>query len=295
MTMPLRRQDIEKAFSGLDISETQPSSSDSNRSKRDPRADRPSSTSNGIKPKPTLLTLPAEIRLRIYDLLLVSRFDRMVNPSWAVGKTCPTKALLRSTPALRRRMLEPEILRACKQIYREAIPILYSGNVFNVNTPEHMLRLMAQIGPTNIKLVKSLDMWVPWMADISPWLTLLNALSKRATGLKYIELGWGENCEHPWMLKRGAKERGLGDNVLFVRALAKIRGLEEMHITGHYAKNWPSYLKTETNAHVLAECGHPMKLDADDDPQTIKWVGESNERNLRRFEDYQKGTEDLVP
>ena len=35
--------------------------------------------------KAALLTLPVEIRLRIYDLLLVSRFDRTENPSWAVG------------------------------------------------------------------------------------------------------------------------------------------------------------------------------------------------------------------
>ena len=34
--------------------------------------------------KITLLTLPLKIQLQIYDLFLVSRFDPMKNPSWAV-------------------------------------------------------------------------------------------------------------------------------------------------------------------------------------------------------------------
>jgi hypothetical protein len=298
MAMPFRRQDIAKAFFDLDLSNIQPPSADSNRptpSCRDPQVTLPLPTTNEIKPKSALLALPAEIRLQIYDLLLVSRFKREENPSWAVGNTCQKLVLLHMIQAPQYRTMEPAILRTCMQIYREAISVLYSENVFNLSEPEQMFRFMAQIGPTNLKLVKLLDMWIPWMADIFPWLTLLNDLSKEAAGLEYIELGWGAKCEVPWMLERGAKERGLGDNLLFVRALAKIQGLEKIHMKGYYAKNWPSYLKTETSAHVLAECGHYVEPGAADDSGTIKWKQELNESNLRSLMEYQKGTEDLVP
>lgn len=41
-------------------------------------------------------------------------------------------------------------------------------------------------------------------------------------------------------MERGAKERGLGDNLDFVRLLGNIQGLEKLVIEGYYAKNWPA-------------------------------------------------------
>ncbi|KAJ5552380.1 hypothetical protein N7494_001758 [Penicillium frequentans] len=296
MTIPFRRQDIAKAF-GFDLCDTQ-SSVDSNRNRpppRDPQATAQSLPTNETSTKSAFLALPAEIRLQIYDLLLVSRFNREQNPSWGVGNTCQKLVILHMIQAPQYRTMEPAILRTCKQIYNEAISILYSGNVFNLSEPKQMFRLMTQIGPTKVKLLRSLDMWIPWMADLLPWLTLLNALSKEATGLKHIELGWGADSEFPWMLKRGAKERGLGDNVFFIRALAKIQGLENIHIKGHYAKPWPSYLMAKTGAQVHAECGQYHQQEVDDDAEDIQFIQELNKRNLLNFREYQEGTEDLVP
>lgn len=45
------------------------------------------------------------------------------------------------------------------------------------------------------------------------------------------------DCEFPWQLRRGARERGLGDNLDVVRVLGKIQGLEKLVIKGYYAKN----------------------------------------------------------
>lgn len=191
--------------------------------------------------------------------------------------------------------MERAILGTCRQIYHEAISVLHAGNVFKFNEPEQMFRFIAQIGLTNIQLVKSFDMWIPWMAGILPWLRLLNVLSKEAVGLKYIKLGWGANYEYPCMLETGAKSRGLGDNVLFVRALAKIPGLEKIHMGGYYAMSWTSYLETETCAYVLAECGHYIGPNADHDSETIELIQESNEDSLHSFREYQKGIQDLVP
>ncbi|KAJ5654970.1 hypothetical protein N7490_001999 [Penicillium lividum] len=296
MAMPFRRQDIAKAF-GFDLFDTQ-LTVDGNRPTPSPRAAQAiiqSLTANETNPTSAFLALPAEIRLQIYDLLLVSRFNREQNPSWAVGKTYQKIVMLHMIQAPEYRTMEPAILRTCRQIQREAISVLYSGNVLNVSEPKQMFRLMTQIGPTNIKLLRSLDMWIPWTADLLPWLTLLNALSKEAAGLKNIEVGWGVQSDFPWMSERGAKERSLGNNILFIRALAKIQGLENIHIKGHYAKHWPSYLMAKTGAQVQAECGQYHELEAEDDPEEIQFKRELNERNLLKFREFQEGTEDLVP
>jgi len=83
------------------------------------------------------------------------------------------------------------------------------------------------------KFVKTLHIWVPWTANRFPWLQLFYVLSKEATGLRSIELGWGANCDYLWHLERGAKERGLGDNLDFVRALGMIQGLEKLIFEGY--------------------------------------------------------------
>ena|SRR5438045_9153205 len=95
----------------------------------------------------------------------------------------------------------------------------------------------------NIKFVKSLHIWVPWTAKLSPWLRILYLLAEKANGLHFIELGWDAKCEFPWELEHRTEERGLGDNLHFVRALGKIEGLEKLVIEGYYAKHWPAYFK----------------------------------------------------
>ena len=88
--------------------------------------------------------------------------------------------------------------------------------------------------------MKTLHIGVPWMANVAPWLRILRVLAQKATGLRSFKLGWGANCGFPWHVERGAKERGLGDNLDFVRLLGNIQGLEKLVIEGYYAKNWPA-------------------------------------------------------
>ncbi|KAL4863477.1 hypothetical protein BDV12DRAFT_177477 [Aspergillus spectabilis] len=52
-----------------------------------------------------------------------------------------------------------------------------------------MFAFMAQIGSGNVNFVRSLEIWVPWRTEISPWIILLNVLSEKATGLRTLELG----------------------------------------------------------------------------------------------------------
>lgn len=67
--------------------------------------------------------------------------------------------------------------------------------MFNLSGSEVMFRFMRQIGATNIKLVRSFDMWIPSMADPLPWTTLLNTLCKEAADLKQVAITWGADCD----------------------------------------------------------------------------------------------------
>jgi hypothetical protein len=192
--------------------------------------------------------------------------------------------------------MEPGILQTCKQTYREANSILYSQNVFAISEPEEMFRLIVRIGLVNFKLIKTLHIWVPWMAELSPWLHLLYILAKEASGLRCIELGWGADLKGTW-------RRGLGDNLDFVRALGRIQKLEKLVIKGYYAKNWPAYLDEKMGTRVQAVGGLPCRQgrerregDLDDvELEHEAFIRETNEKNLQVFREYQQGTEGLIP
>jgi hypothetical protein len=285
MAEPFSRKAIAKAFFGLDVSETEPSSTVRRRCPK-----KSSKTKAPIQPnqKSLLLDLPVEIRLEIYDLLLVGRFNRWDNPSWSVGNTYQKLILLDFIQARQYRTMEPAVLQTCKQIYREAVPILYSRNVFRFNDPDLMLRLMVQIGYTNTKLIRSLDIYIPPRADKGSWLNLLHVLPKATTGLKSIVVRWcGEVVEKPW-------ERSLGKDIAFAQALAGLSkvGVDKLRIEGYYAKPWPAYFRDKFGAGVVEDEDGRARPSKDDDDD---WMRKLNEDALEDFRKYQNGTELLNP
>lgn len=295
-----KREDITKAFFDLDLSSSEPSiPSPTSTPHRNHPVIIPATSNAETNNKVTFLTLPLEIRLRIYDLLLVSRFDRAQNPSWAVGNTYQQLIILHMIRIFRHGTMEPGILRTCKQIHHEAHAILYSQNVFKITEPKDMFRFSAEIGIANIKLLRTLYIWVPYTAKLTPWLQILHFLAEEATGLRFIELGWGASCEFPWQLERGARERGLGDNLEFVRALGKIQGLKRLVITGYFAKNWPAYLERRMSVPVRSVPAD-FREEGYLSPEVLAlknkdWLCEHNQEQLEAFEKYQQGTEDLIP
>lgn len=297
--MPFVTKNIAKAFFDLDLSGNgasivakTPKPRDHNRTVA---IHTPATNQVKINNEVSFLTIPVEIRLQIYDELLVSRFDRTQNPSWAVGNTDQKLVSLHMIQAPQYRTMEPGILQTCKQIYHEANSILYSQNVFAISEPEQMFRLIVQMGFVNFKLIKTLHIWVPYMAEISPWLQLLSILAEEASGLRCIKLAWGADVE-----RMGG--RGLGDNLEFVRALGKIQRLEKLVIEGYYAKNWPAYLEERMGVRVRATCGHCREerelRDGNLNNEGLedkKFIREINERERQEFRKYQQGTEDLFP
>lgn len=234
------------------------------------------------------LSLPTEIRLEIYDLLLICRFDRRTLSD--IGGDTSQKELIPSCV----QGLKPAILQTCKQVYEEAIPILYSRNVFRFNMPAVISSFLTKIGATNIKLLKFMHIFVRLDAEILPWLEILDTLSEKGTGLRCINLGWGSQYYFFSLGETKTEKRGLGDNLLFVRALAKFTQLEKLHIFGFYAKHWPSYLREKTGAQVHAEgcCLPEFSSYGDEEKSCIRGL---NEELLQLFEVYQKETEDLIP
>ena len=82
---------------------------------------------------PTFLTLPVEIRLQIYDLLLISRSDeRSRSRSTSARNADQIMVLLSVDPDPIYRTME---LWTCKQIHH-ANPIHYSQNVFAITWPK---------------------------------------------------------------------------------------------------------------------------------------------------------------
>ena len=129
-----QRTDIAGAFFDLDSSSVGPISAG-----KKPRPfgqipeatfDSPTADNTKREQKITLLTLPFEIRLQIYELLLVNWVDRVKYPLWAVRNTYQRKVSLHDIPTPQGMTMKPSILQTCKQIYHEANGILYSRNTF---------------------------------------------------------------------------------------------------------------------------------------------------------------------
>ena len=210
MKMSFKPSDVARVLVGVDASD-EPRATPGKRKKarwtrRDPGAMRSSPLANDMHPVSLLLAIPAEIRLQLYDLLLVSRLSPKQYSSWMVGKTRQQKiALYPHAPKFG--TLDLAILRTCKKIYHEATPMLYGRNVFSFTDPERMLQLMSQMGPTNVKLLRTLDVWVPWRTNLSAWLSLLRAFARDAIGLQSVDIIFATNCYFPGSFERGREER----------------------------------------------------------------------------------------
>lgn len=192
----------------------------------------------------TLLSLPPEIRNQIYRRVL------MYNPQLGLLLRPRIEDAHSATLRSSRSMNAPSILRICRQIYREALPIVYSETTFSFGDPKHNLRWLDQIGPVNVQLLKRLRILVPaswwdaaWDYNQLSWYKLLDRLARKATGLRHLYVYWDF----------GVQDLGIGKDLRFVRALAKFQGLQSLIISGGYAQQWPIYLTEKTGVWVLEE------------------------------------------
>ena len=229
-----------------------------------------------------LLSLPLEIRLCIYRHALIKP-RRMTVPLY--GRSMVENLIV---PSFREEPLDgtpmPNLIRTSKQIYREAVSILYSGNAFMADHAGQFLDFLRQIGPANVASLRSLRIAPSaayceteisrWGGPPDPdylsttWCELLNKLADEATGLRHVSVYFDTAVEIDMF--------GAGRDVAFVRALARMKISGRLKLEGYFAAPWPRYLEEAL--------GKPV-WDARDHKKPY----------LEELAAFQQGTESLIP
>ncbi|MCJ1267594.1 hypothetical protein MMC22_007479 [Lobaria immixta] len=232
----------------------------------------------------SFLTIPAELRLRIYEYALISRCESIPNPSLMDGdkKMIMVDGRMNGKPTWSNTSISPALLQTCRTIYLEASPVMYAENTFFVQDPQNTIAFLQQIGSTQARDLESLKLWVgPGPSSPSgpsgPWVELLNQLAQNATGLRKLVIVFFANRT---LLGPRWRDRGLGGNPHFLVALAKIQGLKTLEIGGYYAQHWLPYLEEKMGVSVHARvcfCETPSRAD------------------VENFIHYQRGVQHLNP
>ena len=161
------------------------------------------------KARVTLLSLPLELRLRIYSILLVDR--EAIMPKFSSQKP-----------------LSPALLRVCKAVFNEATPILYKANNFNLNDSVSGLTWLKSIGKTNPSYLRTVRIFVDgYLHPLAEkaWYQLIGRLAKQATGLRFVESVY---FDAEGML------RGYGHQKELLKMLATVKGLDLTRVDGVY-------------------------------------------------------------
>ncbi|KAM0805344.1 hypothetical protein BDR22DRAFT_393627 [Usnea florida] len=203
------------------------------------------------------LSLPLEVRLRIYEYLLVCKSH--ITPGYRPRARLP---------------ITLSVLRLCKQVHTEASPIFYSKNEIVVDEPEPIIRWLTKIGRINVRHLRRIRIFVGAVectgdtysrrsAGVGDsWYELLDELARDAAGLRHIYIYWSFICS-------GAA----GKDLHFVRRLGKLQRLQSMDLDGYYAKQWPNYLAKRLGIEIQ----------------------EKQPSLLFLKKKYQRGTENLLP
>lgn len=164
-----------------------------------------------------LLSVPLEVRLRIYDhLLLALKPVKIVpRPPWEQNpedNTNPdhpsTRGYLALTTisvpfdgssttwaadteswAIMPHSLSSQLLRTCRDIYTETLPILYCHNSFDLTSRESLKLLLRNIGVANCSLIKHIVLdWDP-LQDFA-WCLAKDEYCEALRGLTCIQLAY---------------------------------------------------------------------------------------------------------
>lgn len=147
------------------------------------------------------LSLPIEIRNKIYELALIEPNSLWISPYHTY-----------------RTMSVPPLLRTCKTIAYEASPIFYGANSFIADQVEYFMQWLGTLGRVNIVYLRDLE--IPILRTSRPdnsqwlWIRALETL-RMAKGLRHLYISW--NDEH-------------GGDLYFRNALAGLRGLKGLVI-----------------------------------------------------------------
>jgi hypothetical protein len=140
--------------------------------------------------------------------------------------------------------LYPAILRVSKQIHDEATRVLYGENRFRTHGAGRFLDFLDRIGRWNLALLRTVQLapsalYYPSRAeravrdiadancDGETWCELIDVLARDAKGLRAMRVVFQAVME--------VDAVGAGRDLKFVRALERVRQVEEMEIKGFFA------------------------------------------------------------
>lgn len=96
---------------------------------------------------PSLLNLPVEIRLQILQYVFGQSRSKQLEKCLPISPDAAPRAPVRSS-----------LLHVCRQLYHEALPILYASTLFNVNVGGYSMRFWKIFPPTTVRMIKHLYM-----------------------------------------------------------------------------------------------------------------------------------------
>jgi hypothetical protein len=206
-----------------------------------------------------LTRLPVELRIMIYEEVLGHSILHVVSLPGRMGvykcpipypadsdyrRTCIPLKRTFSTDGVRHPFLPASmgelypkrsfpisqlpLLQTCRQIYVEAIDILYSTNTFDFEHPEYFIWFVRTIRPSKLATISSLQiMWHPATYDLRQWSDMCAIISTQMLGLKYLSVWLSD-----WDLDQAPQQDRL------VAPLLWVRGLREFNLhVGKYARD----------------------------------------------------------
>lgn len=162
--------------------------------------------------------------------------------------------------------------------------MLYGENRFRAHGARRFLEFLARIGKGNVALLRTVHLapeavYYPRgeargeeVRDENcageTWCELIDVLARDAEGLRSLRVHFQAVMD--------VDALGAGRDMEFVRALGRVRQVDEMEIRGFFALAWPGYLE---------RCGRGRV-----------WVRERyGVEEIEELKRYQAGTEGLVP
>lgn len=143
---------------------------------------------SSLNPSISFLSLPAELRIKVYEYALVA-------PSSMYEITLCTDQERSS----HRKPIVTALLKTCRTIAYEAAPILYGRNCFKAVNSSPFSQWLEAIGPINIQFLKSIQIVATTFGPIvigcipriyPPWGGVLRTLRHRATSLRDLSVYW---------------------------------------------------------------------------------------------------------
>lgn len=258
--------------------------------------------------KTTFLTLPLELRLKIYEYLSTPRpkvhsraasltavFDLSTGPSFI-------------DPVYR---MQPTILRVCKQTHSEAVPILYrTVDVdFRGLVPKKMVDFCsALLASGSLGLVRSIrGIFIWWNDELHYYVTLLSMLANHAPNLRRLELSFGaaDKMMSDFPFQKDEVYRRWGENRCILRHLLPISQLEVIVLWGYYGVVVAGYLRENMEGVKVVEPNFDVKTTMELEDADIERLGSKEEKILKMIRkraartrlwirEWQVGTETLA-